>query len=119
MKKVLVVEDDVHLRRVFRTLLENEGFEVLEAADGIEGMAAARAHDPDCIVTDTMMPRLDGLGMLARLASAGEARPTIIVSAVHELPPLDELKAQGVRRVFGKPFPFDQLVAAVVKITGK
>ncbi len=119
MKTVLVVEDDAHLRRVFRTLLENEGFSVVEAADGVEGLAAAQAHAPACIVTDTMMPRMDGIGMLVCLAEAGGTRPTIIVSAVHKLPPMEELKALGVRQVFGKPFAFDQLLAAVVNLAGE
>lgn len=118
MKTILVVEDDDHLRRVFKTLLEGEGFEVIEAADGLEGLAAVRAHDPVCIVTDTMMPRLDGLGMLVQLKALDCTRPTLIVSAVHELPPLEELKAYGVEEVFGKPFAFDRLVAAVVKLAG-
>jgi CheY-like chemotaxis protein len=119
MKTILVVEDDDHLRRVFRTLLEGEGFKVIEAANGIEGVAAARAHHPACIVTDTMMPRLDGLGMLAQLKALGCTKPTLIVSAVHELPPLEKLKAFGVEEVFGKPFAFDRLVAAVVKLAGR
>ena len=119
MKTVLVVEDDAHLRRVFKALLESEGFAVVEASDGIEGLAAAHAHDPACIVTDSMMPRLDGLGMLAQLKARGETKPAIIVSAVHELPPMEELKALGVEQVFGKPFAFDRLVAAVVKLAGE
>ena len=119
MKTILVVEDDDHLRRVFRTLLEGEGFSVIEAADGQEGVEAACAQAPACIVTDTMMPRLDGLGMLAQLKALGCSRPTIIVSAVHELPPLEELKAYGVEQVLGKPFAFDRFVAAVIKLVGR
>jgi CheY-like chemotaxis protein len=118
MKTILVVEDDAHLRRVFRTLLEGEGFSVIEAADGHEGVAAARAHSPACIVTDTMMPRMDGLGMLTQLKALGCSRPTLIVSAVHELPPMEELRALGVEQVLGKPFAFDRFVAAVVKLAG-
>lgn len=119
MKTILVVEDDAYLRRVFRTLLENEGFTVVEAADGIEGLSAVHAHDPACIVTDTMMPRLDGIAMLAQLKARGQTKPTIIVSAVHKLPPMEELKAYGVQQVFGKPFAFDKLVAAVVNLAGR
>ncbi len=118
MKTVLVVEDDPHLRRVFKTLLENEGFAVVEASDGIEGLAAVEATPPDCIVADTMMPRMDGLTMLGKLREQGRSRPTIIVSAVHELPPMDALRELGVSQVFGKPFTFDLLVAAVVKLAG-
>ncbi len=118
MRTILVVEDDAYLRRVFKTLLENEGFAVVEAADGIEGLAAAHASNPACIVTDSMMPRMNGLGMLAQLKARGETKPAILVSAIHKLPPEEELKALGVEQVFGKPFVFEKLVAAVVKLAG-
>jgi DNA-binding response OmpR family regulator len=116
MKRVLIVEDDDHLRRVLRTLLEAEGFEVAEAADGLAGMEAAGSSPPDCILTDTLMPRLGGLDMLARLAKAGCGAPAILVSAVHQLPPREELLRLGVREAFGKPFAFDALVEAVRRI---
>lgn len=119
MKTVLVVEDDVHLRRVFRALLEAEGFAVAEAPDGIEGLAAALQDDPACIITDTMMPRMDGIAMLERLRQLGKTRPALIVSAVHEHPVQEDLAALGVRRVFGKPFAFDELVAEVVRLIGR
>jgi DNA-binding response OmpR family regulator len=113
MKRVLIVEDDPHLRRVFRTLLQNEGFEVHEAEDGLIGLEKVRELKPNCVVTDTMMPRLDGMGMLSRMAAEGLSAPVIVVSAVHELPEQGELQKLGVVQVFGKPFPFDQLVDAV------
>ena len=116
MKRVLIVEDDDHLRRVLRTLMEAEGFEVEEAADGLAGLEAAGASPPDCILTDTLMPRLDGLDMLARLAKEGGGAPAILVSAVHQLPPREALVRLGVREVFGKPFAFDALVEAVRRV---
>lgn len=118
MKCVLIVEDDPHLRRVFRTLLENEGFEIHEAADGLTGLEKVRALRPRCVVTDTMMPRMDGMSMLSRMADEGLSAPVIVVSAVHELPDQDMLKRLGVVKVFGKPFPFDQLVEAVKRHSG-
>jgi CheY-like chemotaxis protein len=116
MKRVLIVEDDDHLRRVVKTLLEAEGFSVEEAADGLAGLEAAVSRPPDCILTDTLMPRLGGLDMLARLAKEGGGAPAILVSAVHELPPREELERLRVREVFSKPFAFDGLVEAVRRI---
>lgn len=113
MKLVLIVEDDPHLRRVFRALLESEGFEVAEAADGVEGLEAAEARRPDCIIADAMMPRLDGISMLTRIAALGHPPPSLVVSALHELPSQEDLRRLGVAGVFGKPFAFDQLVEAV------
>ena len=119
MIRVLVVEDDAHTRRVLTTLLESEGFEVVAAADGLEGIAAVEAHDPACILTDSMMPRMGGLDMLAELKVRGLSRPTIIVSAIHELPPPQQLKELAVSTVVSKPFAFEQLVKTVVELVGR
>jgi DNA-binding response OmpR family regulator len=119
MRRIIVVEDDPHLRRIYRNLLENEGFEVYEAEDGFVGLEMIRALRPDCVVTDTMMPRMDGMGMLSHLAAEGLSTPVIMVSAVHELPDQSELQRLGVVQTFGKPFPFDQLVEAVRSHSGE
>lgn len=118
MTRVLIVEDDDHLRRLLRSLLEAEGFDVEDAADGLAGYAAARSSPPACILTDTLMPKLDGLGMLLRLAEEGYKIPAILVSAVHELPPRADLRRLGVREVMGKPFEFARLIEAVRRVAG-
>jgi DNA-binding response OmpR family regulator len=118
MIKILLVEDDVHTRRVLKTVLQSEGFEVAEAEDGILGLAAAECHRPDCILTDNMMPRLDGLAMLAELRRRGLAIPAIVVSAAHALPPADALLELGVMETVAKPFAFDHLVQVVRRVTG-
>jgi CheY-like chemotaxis protein len=118
MTKILLVEDDVHTRRVLRAVLESEGFDVTEAEDGILGLAAAEAHHPACILTDNMMPRLDGLGMLGELAKRGSTTPAVMVSAAHELPPAEELRALGVVETVSKPFAFDYLVQVIRRVTG-
>jgi len=118
MKTVLVVEDDAHIRRVLRTLLENEGYAVAEAADGVEGLARALETPPACLLTDTMMPRMDGLTLLQHLRARNLAVPAFIVSAASSLPPAEELRDLGVLRVFAKPFDFDALLAAVRQTCG-
>ena len=60
MTKVLVIDDEAPIRLLCRVNLEAEGMDVLEAADGPTGLAQARAEDPDVILLDVMMPRLDG-----------------------------------------------------------
>ncbi len=118
MTRVLLVEDDVHTRRVLRAVLENEGFEVVEAEDGIQGIAAAETQHPACILTDKMMPRLDGPGMLAALKQRGSTIPAVLVSAAHELPRPDEFEAMGIVETVAKPFAFERLVEVVRRITG-
>ena len=66
-KKVLVVEDDRVLRRVIVDNLKAEGFTVVEAEDGVAGLASAVAEHPDLILLDVVMPKMDGIAMLEKL----------------------------------------------------
>jgi DNA-binding response OmpR family regulator len=60
MTRVLVVDDDAPIRLLCRVNLEAEGMEVLEAADGADGLEKARASRPDVVLLDVMLPKLDG-----------------------------------------------------------
>jgi two-component system response regulator MtrA len=81
--RVLLVEDDRDLAEVTQAALEFEGLEVAVAYDGREGLEAAFRLRPDVIITDLIMPVLDGLQLIQRLQSEPEPRsPVIAVSAV-------------------------------------
>jgi CheY-like chemotaxis protein len=67
--KILVIEDEHLLRREILTMLGFEGFEPIGAEDGVMGVQLAREHQPDLIICDVMMPRLDGYGVLMELRS--------------------------------------------------
>lgn len=69
-KRILVVEDDVALRKVLCDRLTDDGFEALEGQDGEEGLAQALAHHPDLIILDIYMPKMDGITMLGKLRAA-------------------------------------------------
>ncbi len=60
--KILIAEDEPSLRENLQWMLELEGFEVLAASDGREALALVGAHKPDLVLTDVMMPELDGFG---------------------------------------------------------
>ena len=83
MSKVLVVDDDPVIVRLLRVNFEMAGYAVATAADGIEGLAAARSNRPDIVVCDVMMPKLDGLGFAAAMKAdpALAAIPIILLSA--------------------------------------
>lgn len=68
-KTILIVEDDLPLRKVLHDRLADDGFSVLEAADGEEGLNQATTHHPDMIILDIFMPKMDGISMLAKLRS--------------------------------------------------
>lgn len=67
MKKVLVADDTANGRELVKTVLENTGYEVIEAKDGVEALASARQGHPDLIILDLHMPGLDGFGVLEEL----------------------------------------------------
>lgn len=81
--RVVLVEDDRDLAEVTQVALEMEGLEVSVAHDGEEGFALIGELHPDVVITDLIMPVLDGLQLIQRLAASSEPRsPVIAVSAV-------------------------------------
>ncbi|HEX8187966.1 MAG TPA: response regulator, partial [Pyrinomonadaceae bacterium] len=80
---VLVVDDEPDKRLLLAFALENEGYQVHTAVDGVAGLAAVELHQPDLIVTDVMMPRMDGYEMIRRVRANPQTKfiPVIIQSA--------------------------------------
>jgi DNA-binding response OmpR family regulator len=83
MPLVLLVEDEETLRKVLRSLLERDGFEVAEAADGAEALSAVDRLTPDAVVLDLNLPVLDGFAVLSRLRtrSTSATLPVLVLTA--------------------------------------
>jgi DNA-binding response OmpR family regulator len=64
VKRILVIEDDVNLRKVYVTILGKEGFDVVAAVDGKDGLRLANEKEPDLILLDMMMPNMNGIDFL-------------------------------------------------------
>ncbi len=82
-KKVLVVEDDLTISKALHTMLAKEGLDVVEAENGVTGLAAAFKERPDLILLDILMPRMDGWGMLKQVREKddwGKCVPVIILT---------------------------------------
>jgi adenylate cyclase len=81
--RILIVDDNEANRDILSTRLESQGYELLQAADGEEALAAARAHLPDLILLDVMMPKLDGVEVCRRLKgdSSLPYMPIILITA--------------------------------------
>ncbi len=107
---VLVVEDDPVILRLLEVNFELEGFSVLLAHDGAEGIEMARAAKPDVIVSDIMMPKTSGLELVATLKSdaATKAIPIILLSAKAQTSDLKLGIDSGADDYITKPFePLD------------
>jgi two-component system response regulator HydG len=111
--RVLVVDDEPALRFTVRSVLEDAGFEVLEAADGTAALAALDAGPVHVIVTDLRMPGLDGMGLLRAVVGRPEA-PRVVLVTAHgdERTAVEAIKA-GAWDYFRKPFDIDELLAVV------
>lgn len=116
-KTVLVIEDDPWTRTITTALLAGEGFAVLEAKNGEEGLQQARAHTPNAILLDLALPTKSGLDVLHELKSETSMRgiPVIVVSAYGSL--MNESDAQQATGVIQKPFDYDDLVGQVERAT--
>ena len=85
-KKILVIEDDKFLRKVIDRKLLGEGYEVVEAIDGSEGVRAAEDSKPDLILLDLVLPEISGFGVLTQLKASLATKniPVIILSNLGE-----------------------------------
>ncbi|TXC87922.1 response regulator [Paraburkholderia azotifigens] len=113
--KLLVVDDNADLRDYMRRILTAAGHQVQIAADGDEALAAARAWQPDLIVSDVMMPKLDGFGLLRALRADDDLRetPVLLLSArAGEEAKVDGLES-GADDYLIKPFAARELLARV------
>jgi CheY-like chemotaxis protein len=105
--KVLVIDDEPDIRRIARLGLTKVGkMDVVEAANGTEGLARAKAERPDAILLDVMMPGLDGPSTLVRLREDPETAgvPVVFLTAKAIAAEVDRLRALGAAGVLTKPF---------------
>ncbi len=109
--RVLVVDDDKAVRESLRRSLEFNGYDVKMAADGAEALATIASVDPDVVVMDVMMPRLDGIEATKALRSAGNDVPIIVLTARDAVGDrVDGLDA-GADDYLTKPFALQELLA--------
>jgi two-component system phosphate regulon response regulator PhoB len=129
MKKVLIVDDDVDIRKVVSKLVEKSGYEAMEAKNGVEGMGKVREHKPDLIILDMLMPKESGIRMYHELKTEGPLKdiPVIVLSAIpkksflRSQKVLDEFAGQSVpepEAYIEKPEEPEELIALMKKILG-
>jgi CheY-like chemotaxis protein len=110
MLRVLLVEDEPDVALVAATVLEDAGYHVTVASDGRDGLDIALQEQPELVVSDFMMPRLNGLEMIERLRQEGFGRPIILTTAIPE----DHLPNHpGYDAYLPKPYGTRQLLALV------
>lgn len=107
---ILIVEDDMDLRSVWKLALQLDGFEVEEAGDGISALRRLEEREPDLVLLDLGLPKLDGISVQQEIAAQAVTRaiPIVIVTGSTE-----DLSHVDVSCVLRKPVTVEQLVTTV------
>lgn len=119
--KILVVDDDPVILDLLAISFELEGYVVLRAVDGEDGLARTLSDRPDCVVTDIMMPKLSGVDLLARIRADPSiaATPVILLSAKALAADVKAGLDAGADDYITKPFEPDDLLQRVDKLLGR
>lgn len=112
-KKILVVEDERNIVDILTFNLAREGYETLEAMDGAAGLRLALEQDPDLILLDLMLPRMDGFQVCRTLREQGRATPIIMLTAREEETDKVLGLELGADDYITKPFSMRELLARV------
>ena len=112
---ILVIDDDPGVRKVAVLRLEREGYRVLAAADGEEGVSLAKTEHPDVVLLDILMPRMDGREVLRRLKGdpATHAIPIILLTVIEAHDEAREPIGPGYADWLSKPYNPDHLLQKV------
>ncbi len=114
MTTILIVDDEPDVLLLLRVLLEGEGFAVRSANDGVEALQQLAGGDVDLVVTDLMMPRMDGEELIRTIRSGSDPTaklPVVVVSARASA-------VDGANAVFPKPFSADELIETCRTLVG-
>lgn len=112
---ILYVDDDEDYRFVIRQILEAEGYEVVEAEDGEEGLRQLREQRPDLVLVDLMMEEVDaGVALLKQIRAVDSSLPIYLLSSVGDTLTMTTSAAElGFNGVFQKPIEAERLIAVI------
>lgn len=112
--KILLVDDSSFMRKVLRDILEKNGFSNFdEAENGEEGLEKFKSFQPDLVLLDIVMPKVDGIGFLKE---AGSDAKVIVISAIGQDAIINEAKENGAMGYIVKPFENEQVMGEVEKV---
>ncbi|MBM3738842.1 MAG: response regulator [Acidobacteria bacterium] len=118
MKRILLADGEENLRVLVHTTIEEPGYQILEASDGLEALAAAQAHQPDLVILDWMMPAMTGPEVAEKLREneATSHIPIILLTAKGQQEDMAQGERLGVAAYLVKPFSPLQLLEAVNRL---
>ncbi len=119
MKRILVIDDDIQVRQMLKQMLEREGYEIVDAADGAKGIRLYRDEPTDLVITDIIMPEKEGLETIMELKRDFPDIKIIAVSGGGRVDAgnyLEIARRWGVDRTFTKPFDRTELLEAIQQL---
>lgn len=118
-KKILTVDDSRTILSVLQQALTSAGFDIIQAEDGVYGLEALQDSDPDVIITDINMPRLDGFGFIERVRRLEKYRAIPILVLTTESDPQKKERARkaGATGWIVKPFEPTKLIEAIGRVS--
>lgn len=119
MATILVIDDDIAMRNILFDILSLDGYEVLLSNNGELGLKRFKEHKPDLVITDILMPTMDGLELLELLKAEFPETPVIVVTGTSSLNLIEEAVHQHANRILKKPFEADQLLDSVAELLGE
>ena len=115
MPHVLIVDDELNIRRVLAAMLAREGYEVTAAADGEQAVAVLQKTPVHVVVTDLVMPRLGGMELLARVGAEFPDVPVIVITAHGTVDSAVHALKAGAFDYITKPFEQEELKKVIAK----
>ncbi|MFP4373932.1 MAG: response regulator [Spirochaetaceae bacterium] len=119
-KSVLVVDDSSAIRQSVSFILDQAGYGVTQAEDGLDALEKLGGGSFDLIITDVNMPNLDGIGLTAKVRENPDYKftPIVVLTTESQSSKMEEGKAAGATGWIVKPFDQDKLLAVVKKLIG-
>ena len=118
MKRILIIDDEPQIRSMLKKMLEREGFNIIVASDGKEGMKLFEKNPADLVITDIIMPEKEGIEIILALRKDYPDVPIFAMSGCGIKPPdgyLKMAKLSGAQAIFEKPIKKEELLNAVKK----
>ncbi|GAA4226527.1 response regulator [Sagittula sp. NFXS13] len=117
-KTILAIDDSASVRLMVKMTLTGAGYKVVEAVDGQNGLDQARTCNPDAVLTDQNMPRLDGIGFIRKFRQMPESAgvPVVFISTESDAGIVQQARAAGATGWIVKPFDQAKLLAVVSKM---
>lgn len=114
-KRVVVIDDDAYIRRVIEFKLRRRGYDVITAMNGEEGLDLIKSQQPDVVITDILMPKLDGESLCRQTNDLKRQRPFLTIVMTNRISPDDRKWVEEMHdtQLMEKPFSPSKLLACI------